>query len=63
MKRSPQVAHHLVHLALAHELAQHGAHSLLALVHGGGEITHPRRIEASSQNQRSEFAREGLIGL
>src|SRR5215468_11072766 len=29
-----QVAHHLVHIALTHELAQHGAHSLLALVHG-----------------------------
>src|SRR6516164_11227132 len=41
-----EVAHDLVHLALAHELAQYGAHSLLALVHGRGEIPNPRWIEA-----------------
>ena len=58
-----QVAHHLVHIALADELAQHGAHSLLALVHGRGEISHPRRIEASGHNQRPQFVGERLIGL
>jgi hypothetical protein len=58
-----EVANDLVHIALAHELAQYSAHSLLALVQRGGEIAHPRWIEAPGQNQRSEFVREGLIGL
>src|SRR5215468_6003075 len=44
-----QIAHHLVHIALAHELAQYGAHSLLGFVHAGGQIAHPGRIEAPGE--------------
>ena len=58
-----QVAHNLVHIAVAYELPQHGAHSLLALVHLGGQIAHPGRIDAPGQDLGSEFVRERPICL
>ncbi|HWW33058.1 MAG TPA: hypothetical protein VNY70_06805 [Steroidobacteraceae bacterium] len=57
-----QVAYHLVDAAACDLLAQHRAHPFLGLVQGGGEIAHPRGIEAPGDEQRLELARQLLVG-
>ena len=56
-----QIAHHLVNAALRDLLAQHRAHPIFRLAHGGGEVAHPGRIEASGGDQRLQFAQQCLI--
>ncbi|HXB18188.1 MAG TPA: hypothetical protein VNV40_05060 [Steroidobacteraceae bacterium] len=56
-----EVVHHLVGATAGHLLAQHGAHALLALVHGGRELAHPGRIETPGQEQRLESLCEERI--
>ncbi|HUL47938.1 MAG TPA: hypothetical protein VLV25_12640 [Steroidobacteraceae bacterium] len=60
--RVEEVAHHLIGAAERDLLAQYRANALLALVHGGGELAHPGRIEAPGDEQRREFQRELHIG-
>src|SRR5438105_10655242 len=56
-----QIAHHLVNAALRDLLAQHLAHPLFGLVHAGGELAHPGRIEAPGRDQRLQLARQRLV--
>src|ERR1700752_58986 len=50
-----EIAHDLMPGAAGDELAKPAAYLLFRRVHRGGEIAHPRRIEASGRNQRQHF--------
>ncbi|HTL22361.1 MAG TPA: hypothetical protein VL220_16715 [Steroidobacteraceae bacterium] len=56
-----QVAHDLVNAALSELLAQHRAHALLRLAHGGGKIAHPGRVEATRREQRLQPQQKLLV--
>ncbi|HYB65346.1 MAG TPA: hypothetical protein VEC59_08825 [Steroidobacteraceae bacterium] len=57
-----EITHHLIGAAARHLFAQYRANALLVLVHRGGELAHPGRIEASGDQQRLEPLRKLRIG-